>query len=179
MAKLARCSPCAANQVLDEYYKRIYAKTASLFETSALASAIINESDEEIKQSLADYGREIGMAFQIEDDILDFTGDELVMGKPKGSDLRQGLITLPAQIYFESHSEKPLVKKILNSGCLNDESEKSELVNLILGSDAIEKSFNIARSFVDRGIQSLEKLPENDEREMLKTLALSQTRRSH
>lgn len=168
----SRCKPG-----LEEYYKRIYAKTASLFETSAQSAAILCKADKAIQQALADFGREIGMAFQIEDDILDFTGDEAVMGKPKGSDLRQGLITLPAQLFFESHFGEPLVKKILRTGCLQDESEKNNLINMILSSEVIETSFSIARSFIDRGVQALSVLPASNERDMLVDLALSQTRR--
>lgn len=167
-----RCKPG-----LDEYYKRIYAKTASLFETSAQSAAILSHADNSIREALAHFGREIGMAFQIEDDILDFTGDEAVMGKPKGSDIRQGLITLPAQLFFESNPEEPLVIRILENGCLQDENEKNLLITMILSSEAIEKSFAIARSFVERGVKALSVLPETEERKMLADLALSQTRR--
>jgi geranylgeranyl pyrophosphate synthase len=169
----SRCKPG-----MDEYYNRIYAKTASLFETSAAVAGIIGEAGKEITDSLSVFGREIGMAFQIGDDILDFTGDESVMGKPKGSDLRQGLITLPAQLFFEKFPDNPMVKKILESGCLNDRDDISRMVEDILRSDVIELSFQTANDFIRRGIQALSILPETMEKQMLISLAQSQVRRN-
>jgi geranylgeranyl pyrophosphate synthase len=169
----SRCKPG-----MDEYYARIYAKTASLFETSAAVAGIISEAGKEITDSLSTYGREIGMAFQIVDDILDFTGDESVMGKPKGSDLRQGLITLPAQLFFENYPSHPLVKKILETGCLEDRNDINQMVVDILKSDVIEHSYETANKFVNRGIDALSILPDNLEKQMLVSLALSQVRRN-
>lgn len=169
----SRCKPG-----MDEYYNRIYAKTASLFETSAAVASIISEAGEEITNSLSTFGREIGMAFQIVDDILDFTGDESVMGKPKGSDLRQGLITLPAQLFFEHYPNHPLVQKILESGCLEDKNDIGRMVDDILKSDVIEGSFETAEGFVHRGIEALTIMPETREKQMLITLAQSQVRRN-
>lgn len=169
----SRCKPG-----MDEYYNRIYAKTASLFETSAAVAGIISEADKEITNSLSTFGREIGMAFQIVDDILDFTGDESVMGKPKGSDLRQGLITLPAQLFIEHYPTHPLVKKMLESGCIEDKNDIGRMVEDILKSDVIEGSFETAEGFVHQGIEALTSLPETREKQMLITLAQSQVRRS-
>ena len=86
------------NQDLDAYYVRIFSKTASLFSAAAEAGAILSGADEHTVTALAGYGRNLGMSFQIEDDLLDFIGDEKTMGKPTGSDLRQGSVTLP--VYF-------------------------------------------------------------------------------
>lgn len=181
-----RCKPG-----LDEYYKRIYAKTASLFETSAKAGGIVSQVvesndekngstriDVEILQALSDFGREIGMAFQIADDILDFTGDESVMGKPKGGDLRHGLITLPSELFFEKFPTHPIVKKILDNGCLKDEDEITNLINSINSSSVIEDSYKIADGFISKGVAALEKLPDSLERNLLFQLAQSQARRN-
>ncbi|NMB54357.1 MAG: polyprenyl synthetase family protein [Leptolinea sp.] len=167
-----RCKPG-----IDEYYKRIYAKTASLFETSATATGIISEAGQDIIQSLSLFGREIGMAFQIADDILDFTGDESILGKPIGSDLRQGLITLPTELFFEANPDHVLVKKILTDGCLTDPSDISQLIEDIHHNSVIEKSYEMAESFINRGIRALTPLPDCREKEMLQSLALSQARR--
>jgi geranylgeranyl pyrophosphate synthase len=169
----ARCKPG-----IDEYYKRIFAKTASLFETSAAAAGIISEAEPEIIKSLGTFGREIGMAFQIADDILDFTGDESVMGKPKGSDLRQGLITLPAEIFFEEYPTHPLVKKTMDCGCLKDTVDLQNLIEAIINSSAIEKSHLIAESFIMRGTEALKAIPDSKEKDMLYNLAMSQARRN-
>ncbi len=83
------------------YYQRIYAKTASLFCAATEGAAILSGLPEERIQDLRDYGYNLGMAFQIVDDILDFTGDENTLGKPAGSDLRQGTLTLPVFYYLQ------------------------------------------------------------------------------
>jgi geranylgeranyl pyrophosphate synthase len=167
-----RCKPG-----IDEYYKRIYAKTASLFETSAKATGIISEAGQDIIQSLSLFGREIGMAFQIADDILDFTGDESILGKPIGNDLRQGLITLPTELFFEANPDHVLVKKIFKDGCLSDPSDIQQLIEDIHHNIVIEKSYEVADSFINRGIGALTPLPNCHEKEMLQSLALSQARR--
>ena len=98
------------------YYSRIYAKTASLFEMSALSAAMIGTEDEQIRAAMKTYGYEIGMAFQIVDDVLDFTGEQATIGKPVGSDLLNGLVTLPAIYYAESHPDDPEVKLLAEGG---------------------------------------------------------------
>ena len=85
------------------YYQRIYAKTASLFCAATEGAAILSGcSDQEIKR-LRDYGYYFGMAFQIMDDVLDFTSDAATLGKPAGSDLLQGTLTLPFFYYLRQH----------------------------------------------------------------------------
>jgi len=90
-------------QVKDDYYQRIYAKTASLFCAATEAAAILAGQDETAIQALRAYGYHLGMAFQIVDDILDFTGNEATLGKPAGSDLRQGTLTLPFFYWLHAH----------------------------------------------------------------------------
>ncbi|GAP22765.1 polyprenyl synthetase family protein [Leptolinea tardivitalis] len=162
----------------EEYYKRIYAKTASLFETSAAVAGIISEAGKETVQALSTFGREIGMAFQIADDILDFTGDESVMGKPKGSDLRQGLITLPTQIFIEDNPHHPVVEKITTSGCISESEDIKGFIQEIIDRNTIEKSYSIADEFIERGINALEILPNTIEKQMLISLVQSQARRN-
>jgi len=80
----------------EDYLQRIHAKTASMFELSTAAAALLSPVDEFLVEEVRLFGYDIGMAFQIVDDVLDFTGEQTTVGKPVGSDLRQGLITLPA-----------------------------------------------------------------------------------
>lgn len=79
------------SQPKDAYYKRI--KTAALFAVATEAAAGVGHADEREISALRDYGYNVGMAFQIVDDILDFIGDPTVLGKPVGGDLRQGTVT--------------------------------------------------------------------------------------
>ena len=97
----------ARNQYEQEkagYYERIYAKTASLFCAATEGAAILTGMSETVIRQLRDFGYNFGMAFQIVDDILDFTGDESTLGKPAGSDLRQGTLTLPFFYYLRCAS---------------------------------------------------------------------------
>jgi geranylgeranyl pyrophosphate synthase len=131
----------------DEYLRRIYAKTASLFELAAEGGALLSTSDAPSVRHLAQYGYNLGIAFQIVDDVLDFVGDQRDVGKPVGSDLRHGLATLPA-IYFaeDAPSSRPgLVEAI--AGRL-DQHSLEETIAGIAASDAIERCKTEARSFV-------------------------------
>ena len=93
------------DQAKESYYERIYAKTASLFCAATEGAAILTGLPEAAIQQLRDYGYHLGMAFQIVDDILDFTGDERTLGKPAGSDLRQGTLTLPFFYHLQQQRE--------------------------------------------------------------------------
>ncbi len=153
-----------------DYYQRIYAKTASLFETAAKSAAMLSGADEPTIEIMRAYGYEIGMAFQIVDDILDFTGDQATVGKPIGSDLRQGLITLPALKYIETHPEHPASARLLADECLKDEAQIRSLIDAIRKSDAIMEAHKEAVQYVKRGLDSLCQLPHSFERDRLEEL---------
>ena len=86
------------DQSLEGYLERIYNKTASLFTTAAESGAILSGAPESCSSALRSYGHNLGMAFQVVDDILDFDGTEEEIGKPIGSDLANGVVTLPTLI---------------------------------------------------------------------------------
>src|SRR5215510_4397530 len=137
------------------YYQRIYAKTASLFEMSALAAAMIATEDEEIRDSMKTFGYEVGMAFQIMDDILDFIGDPSATGKPIGSDLMNGLVTLPAIYYAETNSSDADIISLPNDGW-KDTERVQRLVDTIKQSKAIEQTMEEAHQAVCRALIALE-----------------------
>ena len=89
----------------DLYWKRIYEKTASLFCTAAESGAVLSGGPEDMVQCLKAYGHNLGMAFQIVDDILDFEGTEEEIGKPVGNDLLQGTLTLPTLLLMERYPD--------------------------------------------------------------------------
>lgn len=155
----------------DDYFNRIYAKTASLFETSAATAALISEVDQEQVEALRKFGYHIGMAFQIIDDILDFTGEQGTLGKPVGSDLRQGLVTLPTIYYVEQHPEDSDAQALREGRCVNSDTQLTRLVQSIRSSEAIKLAQQEAEQFVDRGLQCLRMLPESRERQSLADLA--------
>jgi geranylgeranyl pyrophosphate synthase len=154
----------------EDYYRRIYAKTASLFETSTTAAALLSNADRHITAAVKYFGYEIGMAFQIIDDILDFTSEQTTMGKPVASDLRQGIITLPVLYYLESHPDDQEMKNILDSNFC-DEDCLGRLLTSIRDSGAIKLSHDEARQSVQRGLDILMELPETVERKALEDLA--------
>ena len=154
----------------DNYYKRIYAKTASLFEMTSRAAAMISPVDEHQVEAMRDFGYQIGMAFQVVDDILDFNGDQAAVGKPVGSDLLNGLVTLPAIYYAEAHPDDPDVLSLPGGGWTHAEN-MARLIEHIRQSDAIERSIQEAGQFVDRALARLEPLHPGVEREALENLA--------
>jgi len=154
----------------ENYTRRIYAKTASLFEMSTRAAAMISPVDADTIEAMRQYGYHLGMAFQIMDDILDFTGDEGAVGKPVGSDLLQGLVTLPAIYYAEKHPGDPDVV-CLTGGCYSEQERMSRLIQSIRASDAVESSKKEALGLIDRALSILESMPECEERKSLELLA--------
>ena len=154
----------------ENYYQRIYAKTASLFELSAHAPAILSDAAPEVAEKVRQYGYEIGMAFQVVDDVLDFTGEQAVLGKPVASDLRQGLITLPALYYLEAHPDDADFFAIIE-GNFCDEECLTRLVDAIRQSGAIQQSLQEAQGYVNRGLEALQGFPKSRERDALEALA--------
>lgn len=162
-------SPC--NPSRDDYSQRIYAKTASLFETSASSAAMVSEADEHSIELMRSYGYNIGMAFQIIDDILDFTGEQATIGKPVGSDLRQGLITLPTLYYLEQHPQDPTAIEFANGRCVHDDPRLNSLIEAIRTSSAIHSAHQEAVDYVKAGLDSLHRLPAHPDRVYLEDLA--------
>jgi geranylgeranyl pyrophosphate synthase len=152
------------------YYQRIYAKTASLFEMSALAASMIATEDADTRDSMKTFGYEVGMAFQIMDDILDFTGDPSATGKPIGSDLLNGLVTLPAIHYAETNPNDNDVISLPNGGW-KDTERVQRLVDTIRESKAIELAMDEAHQAVCRALSVLEESPTSPEKVALEELA--------
>lgn len=153
----------------ENYGKRIYAKTASLFEMTTQAAAIISPVDEAMVETMRQFGFHLGMAFQIVDDILDFTGEQETVGKPVGSDLLQGLVTLPAIYYAESHPYDPEVL-CLTGGCYTEHERMERLVQSIRESDATAKSMIEAQAFIQKALEILKMAPSGAERQALEDL---------
>ena len=154
----------------DNYYQRIYAKTASLFEMAALAASMVATEDEEMRESMRVFGYEVGMAFQIVDDILDFTGDQSAVGKPIGSDLLNGLVTLPAIYYAEANPRNADILSLPEGGW-KDTERVQRLVDNIRQSKATPQAMDEARQAVDRALKALSDAPVSPEREALENLA--------
>ncbi len=145
-------------QTREDYYQRIAAKTASLFSLAAQSGAILSQASEEAVKSLKDYGHNLGLSFQIVDDILDFIGEEEEMGKPVGSDLIHGNITLPAILFLERHPQSDLIEKAFGKGSGEDFERALEG---ICNSAIIEECYRIASDYCSRACHALKTLPHN------------------
>ncbi len=161
----------------ENYNKRIYAKTASLFEMCTWAAAMVSPADEATVETMRRYGYHLGMAFQIVDDILDFTGEQETVGKPVGSDLLQGLVTLPAIHYAEAHPNDPDVL-CLTGGCYTEQERMERLVQSIRNSNATATSMREAQIFIEKALDLLKTMPPSEERSGLEELANYIIRRS-
>jgi geranylgeranyl pyrophosphate synthase len=147
-----------------DYLQRIGGKTASLFATACQGGAVVAQESEEWIEALRVYGHNFGMAFQIVDDILDLTGDEAEMGKPVGSDLMQGTLTLPALILMDRYPEDNPVQKFLASP---SKELLAPAVEAIRDSDIPQESYKMARDFCASAHEALSVLPDGAARQAL------------
>ena len=115
---------------LGQYYYKTGAKTASLFEAACKAGMAAGGGSEAEIEALGRFGFDLGMAFQIIDDVLDFTGDEQSLGKPAGNDLRQGTITLPL-IMAMARTASPRLRALIEDGVPNDSQVQSAISEVI------------------------------------------------
>ena len=163
---------------VQQYLWRIGGKTAALFGHSTQGGALLAGCNESQVEALRSYGYNLGMAFQIVDDILDFTGDEEEMGKPAGGDLVEGTITLPALFYLDSAPRENPVRRFLST-----EGERSaflpDALAAVVESDAIGRAQGMAEEFGERALEGLSALEAGDARRTLEELsAYVLTRRS-
>jgi len=162
------------DQSRDEYEARIYGKTASLFAGAAEMGAVLGNASEEHIQSLRGYGSDIGMAFQIIDDLLDVTGQTRELGKPSGNDLREGTITLPTLFYASELSPSSWELRLLErvaAGNANGAGELDQVIASIRESDAIQRTYAAAEGFVERAKARLLHIPAQETRDLLSEVA--------
>lgn len=158
------------NQDFKGYFYRIKCKTALLIAASSQLGAVACGAPPGIYLPLRRYGHFIGMAFQITDDILDITADRQLLGKPVGSDLRQGIITLPVIYALTNSPEKEKLSRLVKKEEKSEE-EVNEAVRIIKQCGAIEFSFNIAQRFIEKAKKALQSLPDIPARKTLCTAA--------
>ena len=145
---------------LNEYYEILRKKTASFVEGCCRCGAILAQADAPVENALADYGYRLGMAFQIADDLLDYTGDPLITGKPRGSDLKDGRATLPFLLALEDASQTERAFLLDAFGCATLRDERVTAVcDLLTRYDAFERTRQAARAFVEQSAVSLSALP--------------------
>ena len=148
------------NSALNEagYLQVIRSKTAKLFEASARVGAILAGSTPDMEEACATYGQAIGTAFQVIDDVLDYTGEANVMGKNLGDDLREGKITLPliAAMQRGTFSQKNLIKEAIETG---DFSMLDQVVTIVKSTGALDVARLAAVQEAQRAIAAARQLP--------------------
>ena len=152
---------------IEAYLEKSYYKTASLIANSAKAAAVLSDLPEAQTRSLYGYGRGFGLAFQIVDDILDFTGSTDSLGKPAGSNLKSGNLTAPVLYALE---EKPYLE-ILIEREFAQEGDLEQALTLIKESRGIERSRALAAHHAKAAIEHLADLPMSESRQALTKLA--------
>lgn len=148
------------NASLDEagYLQVIRSKTAKLFEASALVGAILAKTSPAMESACAEYGQAIGTAFQVIDDVLDYTGDAIVMGKNLGDDLREGKATLPliAAMQRGTEAQRATIQSAIETG---DISMLNEVIQIVRNTGALDVTKAAAHQEASRAIAAARKLP--------------------
>lgn len=146
------------------YLRRIRAKTAVLFSLSLYAGSKESGCSEKLCIQLGRIGYNIGMAFQIIDDILDYTGDEKVVGKPLGNDIRQGIFTIP--LIYALQRDKGKIKEILSKNDYSDNDIK-EIIEMSKELGGVEKTRNLADKYTKKAFKGISSLPDCESKEIL------------
>jgi geranylgeranyl pyrophosphate synthase len=162
-------SDAAWQEALSHYDQRIDAKTASLFAAATKAAAVLGDAPEAEVNALRDYGQFLGTGFQIIDDVLDFWGDEGELGKPVGSDLRDGIVTLPVLYYLRAHPDDERLAAVMRDG--RDDGLVCEVVDAVCESGAVTQAIDRAQSFCVQSQEALSAVPDGEPRTIMHALA--------
>jgi octaprenyl-diphosphate synthase len=144
----------------DHYLAIIGAKTAALFAAACRIAAIVAERDERVEEALDGYGRNLGIAFQLVDDAIDYASDEATMGKDAGDDFRDGKVTLPVILAYArgSEDERRFWREAIEEGA-NDDAALARATRLIRDSGALADTLARARTYGQRAIDALGAFP--------------------
>jgi len=155
-----------ADLAVDDYLKVIRFKTAKLFEASARLGAVLAGAGTEVEEACASYGRSLGTAFQLVDDLLDYEGSTSQLGKNVGDDLREGKPTLPLLIAMEraTSPERTLIRHAIEHG---EVTRLAEIVEIVRRTGALDATRDAARQEAEKARASLSALPASPHREAL------------
>jgi geranylgeranyl pyrophosphate synthase len=170
------------NQDRASYERRIYGKTASLFAGAAEMGAVVGGASENDIRELRDFGGDVGMAFQIVDDILDLRERTDVLGKPSGNDIRQGVITLPTMIFVQQQDPHASIIGTLSDVIAGTELREEvieDLVSRIRRSGALEEAEAIAAEYSRRARARLSIVEDREVRGYLEEIVDLTLIRSH
>jgi octaprenyl-diphosphate synthase len=151
-----------------EYYDLIYRKTACLFSVSMSLGAVLAGADAALEASLAEYGRTVGLAFQIVDDVLDLTVTEEVLGKPVASDLREGKATL-AVIHSIDHGtaqDRKAIQRVLDDRSFENVS-RERIQQILARNGSIEYAMSVADRYAEQSRKALAAIADSEYKKAL------------
>ncbi len=160
----------------EKYYRRIGSKTAALFALAAVGGAKLSDARPEVVSALGRYGYQLGLAFQVVDDILDVVGDERSLGKPVGSDIRQGTVTLPAILVRDQVPDDLFVSAFHGDGHRDDSIGR--LLEIIRAGGGVDGAYAEAERLTAEACDALEAVPAGEIRDALVDLASFVVRRN-
>ena len=162
---------------VDDYLRVIEYKTAKLFEASARLGALISDASPEVEAACAEYGRTLGTAFQLIDDLLDYEGSTAELGKNIGDDLREGKPTLPLLVAMQrgTPEEAQLIRQAIEQG---EVERMAQIVEIVKRTGALDATREAAQQQAERAKRCLELLPANEWRESLLELSFDSIHRS-
>ncbi len=157
------------DQTLEEYHAKIERKTAVLMSACTYCGAVISGQSDGDVETLRRFGHQLGMSFQIADDVLDYLASEEEVGKPVGNDLKQGTVTLPLMLALQDGQASEQLRRVLARPRLEDR-DYAEVVAIVRASRGIDQSYEHARAFSERARAELMRFPESPYREALEEL---------
>lgn len=153
---------------IKDYLSRISGKTAELFSISLYLGAAECNAEEKVAKELRNIGHNLGMAFQIIDDILDYEGNDKSIKKSAANDLKQGIYTLP--LIYAYRTNKGAFKDVLGKDYY-DENDVIEIIDLVRANNGIEMAKELAEKYVNKCFKGIDKLPNNNYKVVLKEIA--------
>jgi len=154
------------DQLITDYLEKIYKKTAALFSASCEIGSILAQAPSKETTLLTEYGKNLGMAFQIYDDILDLEGSEETLGKPSGIDLKDGTVTLPILYALEDTNKDRRICSVIGKS-RPEQAEVNEVIDLILATNALERTRREAHKYTQKAIETAKGIKVRDVRDDL------------
>ena len=166
---------------IESYYEKISHKTACLIAACCKGGAIVSQASDDEIELLYEYGLNLGIAFQIIDDILDYTEDQATIGKPAGNDLRQGMVTLPLIYALQTQPQNGYYQRVhgLLTGTGPEEEDIYSVVKWVVTGQGVERSRADAQSYADKARQALHHFPDSQDRAVLDELIDFVVSRNH
>lgn len=162
--------PPAGTDPVERYLEVLSGKTGSLIATSGRFGAMFAGASPAVIEAMTEFGEAIGMAFQLSDDLIDITSEEEDLGKATGTDLREGVRTLPMLYALADERTDPRLRELLGAGPLTDDAQHREALLLLRQSAGMDRAREVLGQYVERARGLLESLPEGAAREALDAL---------